>query len=144
LENLRKLSHEVERESASGERTQLSQEKLATITSLQNTFDAALANDINMPQALAVVWDMMKSNIPDHDKKDLIEDFDEVLGLGLMGSSKEPQSQEIPQEILVLVEKRETFRKAKQFDKSDEARKAIEAAGYRLEDTSDGVRVRKG
>lgn len=94
-------------------------------------FTAAISDDLNIPKALAATWDMTKADIPDAEKLSLILDFDRVLGLGL---SKWKQK-EIPEKILKLIEKRNTFRQEKKFHESDVIRKQIEDAGYSVNDT---------
>ena len=50
---------------------------------LRGEFNEAMGNDLNAPEALAVLWKVVKSNIPNEDKYDLALTFDEVLGLDL-------------------------------------------------------------
>jgi len=119
-------------------RTSLSNEKLEKIDVYRDKFDTALQNDLNTPQALAVVWEMMKSNIPARDKYDLLMDFDEVLGLHL---GKNFESKAIPEEIEKLITSREQLRKEKKFAEADAVRKQIELKGYRVEDSVAGVQV---
>ncbi len=123
-------------------RNTLTQEKMEKVDAYRKKFDEALANDLNMPQALAVVWEVVKSNIPSQDKYDLLLDFDEVLGLNLRQSvNASVRQQEIPQDIKTLVAKREELRRDKKFDEADDVRKEIEAIGYTLEDTPEGTRI---
>jgi cysteinyl-tRNA synthetase len=68
LENLRNLVASLKSQS---DRTILSAEKESKADDFREKFIAALSDDINVPQALAVVWDMLKSNIPTGDKYDL-------------------------------------------------------------------------
>ena len=104
-------------------------------------FDEALGNDLNMPQALAVVWEVVKSNIPSQDKYDLLIDFDEVLGLNLRLATGDRRQAEISQEVQALAKKREELRRDKKFDEADAVRKQIEGKGYTVEDTSDGPKL---
>lgn len=121
-------------------RSSLSAEKLEKVDAYRQRFDDALADDLNTPQALAVVWEVVKSNIPAPDKYDLIIDFDGVLGLKLneVGTT---QTQEIPVEIQQLSDKRQKLREEKKFEESDVIRKKIEEKGYILEDTSKGTSI---
>ncbi|MEK7060869.1 MAG: cysteine--tRNA ligase [Patescibacteria group bacterium] len=121
-------------------RTHLSKEKLDKVDTFRDKFDAALSNDINTPQALAVVWEVVKSNIPSSDKYDLLVSFDEVLGLGLL---MQKEVDVIPQRVLELVAEREIARKAKDFVRSDTLRDTIEKEGYQIEDFSTGSKVSK-
>lgn len=138
---LNELRSQVESfKSHNSERNTLSNEKLEKSRVLREKFDEALSNDINTPQALAVVWEAVKSNIPSPDKYDLLLDFDEVLGLNL--ASWELKQTEIPEEIKALVQKRNELRDAKKYSEADVIRKEIEFKGFIVEDTSDGVLVR--
>lgn len=66
--------------------------------------------------------------------------FDEMCGvLGLLYQKKD----EIPQEVLALVEERAAARKAKDFAKADALRDQITAMGYLVEETRQGTRVVK-
>ena len=126
----------------SNSRNILSEEKLEKVDSYRAKFDEALANDINTPQALAVVWEVVKSNIPSTDKYDLLIDFDQVLGLDLQQEVVQDTT-EIPAVVLDLVEKREQLRKDKKFAESDLVRDEISTLGFIVEDTSEGVHVQK-
>ena len=121
-------------------RNSLSAEKLEKVDEYRNRFNEALADDMNTPQALAVVWEVVKSNIPSPDKYDLLIDFDEVLGLKL-NEVGNVQTGEIPIEIQQLVDKRQKLRDEKKFEESDEIRKIIEDKGYVLEDTLAGALI---
>lgn len=115
------------------ERTVLSEEKLSKVEEYRNKFLEAVNDDLNMPEALAVVWETLKSNIPSSDKLDLILTFDEVLGLGL-GNIKKV---EVNPEIEKLVKEREEFRKEGKFDQADAIRdKLKEKFNYEVRDKS--------
>ena len=128
---------------SSRKRTQLSEEKLEKVDEYREKFNEALSNDLNMPQALAVAWEVIKSNIPSEDKYDLLMSFDEILGLNL--KSQIPMTkEEIPEDIKALAEKREQLRKEKKFDEADGVRKGIEEKGYTVEDTPTGTAIERG
>jgi cysteinyl-tRNA synthetase len=67
----------------STDRTTLSEEKNEKIEEFRIKFNEAINDDLNTSKAMAVMFDMLKSNIPSEDKYDLATSFDEVLGLGL-------------------------------------------------------------
>jgi cysteinyl-tRNA synthetase len=104
-------------------------------------FVAAMEDDLNTAQALSVVLEMMKSDISDSAKKNLIVVMDSVLGLNL--GTEEDKNIGIPEEIKALLTKREEVRKAKNWEESDAIRKEIEGMGYKVEDYADGVKVEK-
>ena len=114
-------------------RATLSPEKENKIDEYRVRFMEALNDDLNTPQALAIVWEMIKSNIPSGDKYDLAMNFDEVLGLEL--SMPEPELMETD-EVKELRQRRDQLRKQKKFDEADEIRKQIEEAGFSVNDKS--------
>lgn len=122
-----------------GDRKVLSEDKLQLIEAYRVEFFNQLKNDLGTPQALAILWEVLKSNIPLEDKKDLVLEFDEVLGLGLQ---RIPQVSRIPREIEELMKKRETLRQEKQWDQADKVREQIEDLGYIVEDMKKGPRVK--
>lgn len=121
------------------DRQMISEDKLAQVDSFRSQFRTALENDLQMPQAVAVVWSMLKSNIPSGDKLDLLYEFDKVLGLNL----KEIREDVIPKNILDLVLQRETARKNKDFTTSDQLRTEIEKHGYKVEDIGETYSLKK-
>jgi cysteinyl-tRNA synthetase len=127
-----------------GKRTQLSEEKLDRLDELRAQFDAALSDDMNMPKAIAVGWEVIKSNIPGTDKYELLLDFDTVLGLGLDRTDMPAQQDEmLPEDVLHLVGERDLARGKKDFAASDALRLQIEAKGFSIEDTPTGSQVKK-
>ena len=102
-------------------------------------FTEKIINDFNIPQALAIVQELLKSDLSNSDKLATILNFDQVLGLDLDKSRKEKI--EIPKEIDALIQEREKARKNKDWNKADELRKKIKEKNYDIEDTSEGVKV---
>jgi cysteinyl-tRNA synthetase len=119
------------------QRTVLSEEKQQKVEGYRNQFLNAINNDLNMPEALAVVWSVLKSNIPSNDKYDLIMSFDEVLGLNL-SSPQVITTLEVPEEVQKLISKREQLRKEGKFEEGDKVRDEIEKLGYTVKDTPTG------
>jgi cysteinyl-tRNA synthetase len=128
LSNLRELVIGLKSENA---RNVLSPEKEKEVLEYRDKFVEALSDDINVPQALAVMWEMLKSNIPSTDKYDLAMNFDEVLGLDL---GKERKVKEISKEIQELLKKREELREEGKYEESDKIRKQIQDLGYPVSD----------
>jgi cysteinyl-tRNA synthetase len=125
------------------ERTQLSAEKLQKVELYGQDFRTALENDLNMPEALAVVWAVAKSNIPNYDKVDLLTEFDAVLGLDLGIRNQELGISEIPEKVEKLIEQREVVRKQRNYSEADKIRQDIEKLGYRVEDKGGRTRAIK-
>jgi cysteinyl-tRNA synthetase len=123
-----------------GGRDTLSEGKMEKIDKFRDDFVDKVANDLNFPEAISVVWKVTKSNIPNRDKLDLILDFDEILGLRL---SENIHRVEVPAEVQKLIEKREDLREKGDFKGADEIRREIEKKGYILEDRDEGPGVKK-
>lgn len=121
-----------------GGRSALSPDKMRKIEDFQKIFVEKLSGDLNVSEALAVVWGVAKSNLPNADKLDLVLDFDRVLGLKLAESAENIQNKKIPKKVVELISKREEFRKRGDYKKADEVRISIEKSGFVLEDTEKG------
>lgn len=114
-------------------------------------FAAALADDLNISVALAVLFDLVRecNNLADagHISSDeagevlaLLQRFDKVLGV----LSFAPMQEEIPQELQEALNKRMQARKEKNWALADSLRDYIVSAGYIIEDTPGGARLKKG
>ncbi len=107
----------------------------------QKKFQEAINDDLNIPVALATVWDTLKdSTLSDTDKKNMVKEADKILGLNLTKKQKE---EKVPAEIKKLAEEREKSRKNKDWKKSDELRDKIKRLGYTIEDSEKGFRIKK-
>ena len=103
-------------------------------------FTEKINDDLNTPQALAVVQEVLKSEIADEDKLATVLNFDKVLGLKFKDASKPI---DIPQNIKELADKRQQAREDKNWNESDRLRDEIKNFGYEIEDIKDGYRVQK-
>lgn len=109
------------------------------IKKYEDLFLKAINDDLNTPEALAIIWNIVRSRNPGSLKFYLIEKFDQVLGLKLT----EIEEHEIPEEIIKLAEEREILRKNKEYDKADEIREIIRKKGYVVEDLKEGYRIKR-
>jgi len=100
----------------------------------EGDFKKAVNNDLDMPEAVSVMWRMVKSDYPTSAKHQSILVMDKVLGLGLDRVEKS----ELPKGAKELIEKREQLRAEGDFEKSDQIRKELIAMGVEVEDTSEG------
>ncbi len=102
-------------------------------------FSAAVSDDLNMPQALAITWNLIDDDkVSDEDKLATIKKFDTVLGLKL----DEEIHFEIPAEVQELLIERNKAREDKDWAKSDELRDKIDELGFEVHDLSGGSEVR--
>lgn len=136
-------------------RLALSEEKMKKVDNYRARFFAALENDLSTPEALSVMWEMLKSNIPSNDKYDLLVDFDEVLGLKLrqaeqvigeiksagLGQTVGEEDESIPAEFRQLLQKRKTARVNQDWQLADQLRDELARLGYLIEDKPDGSQL---
>ncbi len=102
-------------------------------------FQEALNEDINMPRAVAVLWELLKSDVSEGSKIKTLLKFDEVLALNIENFV----GFEVPQHILNLAKIRSEYRKAGIWDKADLVRREISDLGYLVEDTNSGFKVKR-
>jgi len=127
-------------ENASGQNLSIGGDSALSI--YKQKFMEAINDDLNMPEALAVMWDTFReAKLPAQTKLELIYDFDKVLGLSLDKAGKEDEP-EIPVEVIELVNKRADAKKAKDFKHADEIREKIKKLGYEVIDKKDGAGVK--
>jgi cysteinyl-tRNA synthetase len=103
-------------------------------------FTEQVNDDLNTPRALAVTWDMARSNLDDSTKKATLLYFDRVLGLRL--GQWQPPQEVIPEEITRLVHQRQQARLDKRWGEADALRNQVLQAGFDIEDTPQGPRIK--
>ncbi len=103
-------------------------------------FMAAINNDLNLPQAIAVMWEMVRSDLSSAVKAATLLQMDQVFGLQLNDYVAKPV--QAPEEVMELVEKREHVRQNKDFARSDELRDEIASLGFEVKDTPSGPKLR--
>ena len=119
------------------------------IKEYEERFLAYINDDMNMPGAMSVVWEIARNAKKSIKFADLLLKFDKVLGLDMKNAEnyllefKHEESEELPEEIKALVEERKQARAEKNWAKSDEIRDRIISLGYSIKDTKDGIIVKK-
>lgn len=119
------------------------------IAEYNHKFNNFVNDDMNMPGAMGIVWEVIKNPQKSHKLAELLLKFDEVLGLDLKNSKKylekfqKSKTEDLPEEIKQLVEERKQARENKDWAKSDELRDLITSKGYSIKDTKDGIIVKK-
>lgn len=116
----------------------------------EQRFLESINDDLNMPEALAIVWELVNSDYPTSAKAESLFRFDKVLGLNLAqvkSSSRfnrdKVKSLEIPEKIMGMVKEREGLRRQKRYHLADQLRNKIKKMGYNVQDTERGSKVRK-
>lgn len=133
-----------------GEDRSLNKEEIAfkeRLKEYENRFDASMDDDLNTADALGAIFELVKdANVVIQtgcSKEAARLAFESLNGvcdvLGLLTHQRD----ELTDEVRQMVEERAEARKNKDWKRSDELRDAIRAAGYILEDTKQGQKVRK-
>lgn len=100
-------------------------------------FNEAIADDVNIPKALATLWEMLKGDLRPPDKIATALAWDKVFGVQLSHSVVS-----VPNKIRALIKKRIVARGAKQYEESDRIRAEIEKEGFLVEDKEGKTLVR--
>lgn len=124
------------------------------------SFWYAVYDDLNMPQAVAAVWDILhRSEFSPEEKKVAIAEADSILGLDLFSAEPkkhvinsgeevefnirvialEPISNELANKIINLANDRCNARKSKDFANADRLRDELKAMGVEMRDLPDGI-----
>lgn len=107
----------------------------------QKHFKEKIADDLAMPEVMAVVWELIKDEkVKAEDKKATLSDFDKVLGLNLGETMAEG---EVPDEIKELAALRLGARRAEDWVESDRLRDLIKTKGYVIEDLKNDCKIKK-
>lgn len=128
-------------------------EAAAIIDEANQKFKESIQNDLNTPEALAAIHTLIsKTNTFIDQRKINKEEASEIVAalkkydelIGCIFSYKESQKElPIPLEIEQLSKERLQARNEKDFDKADEIRNKIEALGYTVKDTENGIEIGK-
>ena len=113
-----------------------------TISKLLKDFTDAVNDDLNIPKAMASVFELVRYANATGDKAalDLFRKFDTVLGVIFFGKAAKA---EVPADIQSLLDARAEARKAKNWAESDRLRDEIAAKGWLVKDSKDGQSVTK-
>ncbi|TMB69996.1 MAG: cysteine--tRNA ligase [Chloroflexi bacterium] len=104
---------------------------------LREEFWGALADDLSLPKALSVAWQVARSGLPGTVKRELLMDFDRVLGFDLVAPM--PSAPAIPTEVKSLARERDELRRRKGYPEADAIRERIRGVGYEARDSKNGT-----
>lgn len=122
------------------------------IKEYEEKFLNAINEDMNMPVAISIIFDIAKNKEKSNDYYELIKKFDKVLSLDLTKIEKNTLTSEmeaevdlsaLPVEIAEILEKRKKAREEKDFSLSDKLRDELKEKGYLVIDSKDGQKVKK-
>ncbi len=116
------------------------------IEEYEDKFLNAINDDINMPIAISVVWELAKYNIKSNDIFETLMKFDKVLSLELdkkNESSNEIDVDSLSEDIKELLELRKKARENKDYNMSDKIREELKNKGYIVKDLKEGQKLEK-
>ena len=113
----------------------------SVINDFEERFHKAINDDLNIPSAMSVVWEVVRYEKKSKKLAELLLKFDSVLGLKIE-KKLQVKEIEIPNEILNLVKQRKRARENKDWAESDRLRDIINEKGYNIKDTKDGTEIK--
>ena len=121
---------------------------VVAVKEFKEKFEAALCNDLNTSMAITIIYDLLKADLSDKTKLELMKDFDYVLSLELFENGKALAETvenagidaELESFILAKIEERAAAKKEKDFAKADAIRDELLAKGVAIKDTREGVK----
>lgn len=105
---------------------------------LRQVFWSVAIDDLNVPKALAVAWQVARSRMPGPIKRELLMDFDRLLGLDLLAP---PAAEAASHEVGELVRERHALRLNKSYVEADAIRERIQGMGYEVRDARGSTSV---
>ena len=114
------------------------------IKEYKQRFIDAINDDLNMPLAMGIVWEVARNTIKSKQFAMLLLEFDKVLGLDIENSKKyleEQEKIELPEEINELLKQRTKAREDKNWEESDRIRDLLKEKGYQIKDTKEGMTI---
>ncbi|NLL67309.1 MAG: cysteine--tRNA ligase [Clostridiaceae bacterium] len=104
-------------------------------------FEDSINDDLNIPKALGIAWNMVRYSNKSKDIYELLLKMDTIFGLGIKDSEKKSEEiTELDAEVERLIEQRQQARKDKNWKLSDEIRDKLKDMGIELQDTPQGVK----
>ena len=103
------------------------------LSRIEEEFHKAINDDMNMPLAMSFVWETIRYPKKSTEIANLLLKFDTVLGLKI-DEPIQKQEQEMPQDVLEMIEERKIARQNKDWAKADGLREKIRNMGYEVRD----------
>ena len=100
------------------------------IEEYKTRFIRHINQDLNMPKAIALLWELLDSDFSPADKKATAQFFDQIFGLKI----DHLEEVNIPRDVLLLAQQRLKMKQQKRFEEADRLRDQITELGYRVAD----------
>lgn len=108
---------------------------LATATRWKKRWWEAIKDDLNLPQALAIAWQLARSEEPIDLKRHILLEFDQIFGFNLASRNTVI---EIPPRLQPLLAQRSRLRSRSEYHLADVIREGIIREGFEVRDQRDG------
>jgi cysteinyl-tRNA synthetase len=118
-----------------GPEGKVTKRSLAECERLRTIFWEAAANGLNIPAALGIAWRVARSKLPGAVKRELLLDFDRLLGLDL---AKVERTSTLPAEVTELLRERHALRLSKKYEEADVVRAQTRDLGFAVHDYHGG------
>ena len=103
-------------------------------------FKGALENDLNTSMCINILYELLKDyELDDKTKRELVKNFDKVLSLDLLKEEKFEIDNDLDSYIKIMLEKRNEFKKNKDFANADKIRDELKEKGIIIKDTREGT-----
>ncbi|NMM64865.1 cysteine--tRNA ligase [Clostridium sp. P21] len=116
---------------------------LERINNYKNKFGEKISDDLNIPNAFTVLWEVIKDNeLTSKEKSTLVEDFDKVLSMDLMNEDiEEGLDSNIDSDLVdKLIQERNDARQSKNWAKADEIRDKLNSMNIEILDSKEGTK----
>jgi cysteinyl-tRNA synthetase len=104
-------------------------------------FRAALTDDLDLPLVSSLIQELLRSDVPDGEKRWLLEDWDRVLQLDLTTAPSRSHD-EAPAQALKLARQRDAARAVQDWTQADALRDQLEEMDWTVQDSPDGTELR--
>jgi cysteinyl-tRNA synthetase len=104
---------------------------------------AAVDDDLDLPTAVALVREVLRSRLSADERRWLVLDADLVLGLDLHRAWEAPAAERLPAAVAALVSERDAARAGRDFARSDAIRDELARLGWEVLDGPAGSTVRR-
>ena len=109
------------------------------VNNYQNKFKEAIENDLNTSLMLTCLYDILKEDVNNNTKLEIIKSFDNVLSLDLLEEKEKTVDEELVKYIEEQIAKRNLAKQNKDYETADKIRKELEEKNIIIKDTREGT-----